>query len=48
MIDNINDYLQYLYAGHKYTYALLVLLTTTAAGAVVEAATRLLMAKTRI
>jgi len=48
MIDSLNDYLQYVYNGHKYAYALLVLLTTTAAGVGMEALTQILAAKTKI
>lgn len=48
MIDNLNDYLQYIYTGHKYAYALLVLLTTTVTGVGMEALTQILTAKTRV
>lgn len=48
MFEDINNYLQYMYTGHKYAYALLVLLTTTAMGVGIEFITKLLVVKNRI
>lgn len=48
MLEDINNYLQYVYTGHKYAYALLVLLATTAMGVSMEAIAKLLVAKNRI
>jgi hypothetical protein len=36
MFEYLNEYLQTLYSGHKYAYALLVLLSTTVAGVSME------------
>lgn len=47
MLDSFNNYLQYIYTGHKYAYALLVLLSTTVMGVGMEALIRIVGAKTR-
>lgn len=47
MFDDLNTYLKYVYTGHKYAYALLVLLSTTVLGVGMEAITQIISARTR-
>lgn len=47
MIEDVNVYLQYVYAGHKYAYALLVLLVTAVTGVGVEVLTQFPAARDR-
>jgi len=47
-MDTLNDYLQQAYIGHRYAFALLILLATTAFGSAVEGLSRLIASKTRV
>lgn len=48
IMDTLNDYLQQAYIGHRYAFALLILLATTAFGSAVEGLSRLIASKTRV